>query len=297
MVPRFITQDRRDSSAYTTTKTAQKEESGRGLYVKLIVLAVVLLAALTAWVAYDVGAFLTLDGISKRLQSTGAFAPVVFMLIMALSVVLTPIPGLPLNILAGPVFGPYWGTLYVAVGSTLGAVASFTLARFFGRAFIARFLRGHINFCRRCSDMLVTKIVFFSRLIPFVSFDLVSYGAGLTRMSPWKFGIATFLGTLPLSFIYTAYGAVILENSFITWIGGLAIVALFFLLPTWIDRYDLFGLKHYFQHHPEPIEASMQIINVDSVGDRDSCCNPLLPAGIEERSGPLAAGCDGRDKV
>lgn len=218
------------------------------MYVKLIILAAVLLVALVAWATYDAGTFLTPDGISKQLESAGAFAPVVFMLVVALSVVLSPIPGLPLNILAGPVFGPYWGTLYVAMGATLGAVTSFMIARFLGRAFVARFLRGHINFCPRCSDMLVTKLVFLSRLIPFVSFDLVSYGAGLTQMSPWKFGIATFLGTLPLSFFYTAFGSAILENSFITWIGGVVMVTLFFLLPVWIERHDLFGLKRYFRH-------------------------------------------------
>ncbi len=215
-----------------------------------MVLAAMLLIALAAWTAYDAGAFLTPDSISKRLEAAGAFAPVALMLATALAVVLSPIPSLPLDMLAGRVFGPYWGTLYAAMGATLGAIASFMITRLLGRALVARFLKGHINFCQQCSDRLLTKVVFCSRLIPFVSFDLVSYGAGLTQMSAWKFGIATFLGTLPVTFLYTAYGSTVLENSPITWLGGLAIGALFFLLPTWIDRHDLFGLRHYFRHGP-----------------------------------------------
>ena len=91
-------------------------------------------------------------------------------------------------------------------------------------------------------------MVFLSRLIPFVSFDLVSYGAGLTAMSPWKFGVATFLGMLPLTFLYTAYGSVILANCIVTWVGGLGMVPLFFLLPRWIERYGLMSIGRYFQH-------------------------------------------------
>jgi uncharacterized membrane protein YdjX (TVP38/TMEM64 family) len=64
-----------------------------------------------------------------------------------------------------------------------GAVAAFLIARYYGREFMARFLSGHINFCTQCSDLLLTKIIFASRLLPIVSFSIVSYGAGLTKMS------------------------------------------------------------------------------------------------------------------
>ncbi len=69
------------------------------------------------------------------------------------------------------------------MGAIFGAVTSFMITRPLGRTLVARFFKGHINFCRQCSDKLLTKVVFFPRLIPFVSFDLVSYGAGLTQMS------------------------------------------------------------------------------------------------------------------
>ncbi len=231
--------------------------AGRTSYVMLTMLAAMLLIALaaSAWAAYDVRDLLTPDNIATRLEHAGAFGPAVLMLVMALAVVVSPIPSLPLDMWAGHAFGPYWGTLYATLGATLGAVASFTIARLLGKTVVAQFLRGHINFCQQCSDRLLTKVVFFSRLVPFVSFDLVSYGAGLTQMSLWKFGLATFLGTLPVTFSYTAYGSTVLENSVISWIGGLVMVALFFLLPTWIDRYDLFRLKQYFRHGPAAVAA------------------------------------------
>jgi uncharacterized membrane protein YdjX (TVP38/TMEM64 family) len=79
---------------------------------------------------------------------------------------------------------------------------SFGVARLLGRELIERFLSGHINFCGECSDKLITKAVFASRLMPAVSFDVVSYGAGLTKISLRKFAVATFVGMLPPTLVY-----------------------------------------------------------------------------------------------
>lgn len=188
--------------------------------------------------------------IEERLQSAGPLAPLWFVLVMAAGVVL-PIPTFPLDVLAGRVFGPFFGTLYAASGATLGASVSFLLGRWLGRHFIARFLEGHINFCRQCSDKLLTKVVFLARLVPAVSFDIVSYGAGLTKMALLRFAIASFLGMLPLTFAYTSFGPLLSLSTPVTVVGGAIVVALLFLLPRWVERHDLFGMKGFFRHEEE----------------------------------------------
>jgi len=125
---------------------------------------------------------------------------------------------------------------------------SFLIARFLGREIIERLISGHINFCTLCSDRLLTKIVFISRLLPMVSFDIVSYGAGLTKMSLVKFGIATYLGMLPLTYVYVAFGAEVVEGGVISLIAGAAIVVLFFLLPRLIEKSNFLSLRKYFRH-------------------------------------------------
>jgi uncharacterized membrane protein YdjX (TVP38/TMEM64 family) len=176
---------------------------------------------------------------------------------MALAVLITPIPSLPLDVAAGEFFGPFWGTLYSSIGALGGAVISFAIARFLGREFIERFLGGHINFCRICSDKLLTKIVFFSRLLPVVSFDIISYGAGLTKMSLRNFSLATFLGMLPLTFLYNTFGSVLVVGKWLTIILGLILVVLFFLIPEWIEKKDLFSMGKVFRHGPShALEAS-----------------------------------------
>jgi uncharacterized membrane protein YdjX (TVP38/TMEM64 family) len=188
--------------------------------------------------------------LEDQLHAAGPRGPVLFILVMAAAVV-SPIPTLPLDILAGRVFGPVYGTLYAVTGATLGAMVSFFVARWLGRDLIARHLKGHINFCQQCSDMLLIKVVFLARLIPAVSFDMVSYGSGLTKMSWTKFAMATFVGMVPLTAVYVSFGPMFSMSRPVLWIGGAVVVALFFLLPRWIEKYDLFGMRRFFPHRSE----------------------------------------------
>ena len=142
-------------------------------------------------------------------------------------------------------------TLYASLGALLGAQMAFLLGRFLGRALVERVVSGHINFCATCSDHLLGRLVFVSRLIPFISFDVVSYGAGLTKMSLLRFSIATYLGMLPLTVLYVSFGALVLENQHFAWVLGLLFVALFFLLPRWIERNNLFSMRERMAHLAE----------------------------------------------
>jgi uncharacterized membrane protein YdjX (TVP38/TMEM64 family) len=197
----------------------------------------------------DVAASINPESIVQWLREAGSIAPVVYMCVMALAVVISPIPSLPLDIAAGASFGPFMGTVYSLAGALAGAVISFLIARLLGRGLIENFLGGHINFCVSCSDKLLTKIVFFSRLIPVVSFDIVSYGAGLTKMSLKKFTAATFFGMIPLTFMYNYFGTIFIISRGITLILGLLIVIFLFLIPKWIEERDLFNMRRLFQHH------------------------------------------------
>ncbi|MCK5551871.1 MAG: TVP38/TMEM64 family protein [Deltaproteobacteria bacterium] len=188
------------------------------------------------------------DRIQGILGGAGALAPFLYMIIMAAAVVVSPIPSVPLDVAAGIFFGPLMGTVYSAIGALGGAVVSFLIARFLGREVIERFLGGHINFCQRCSDRLLMKVIVLSRLLPIVSFDVVSYGAGLTKMSLKTFSVATFLGMLPLTFVYNYFGSVVTVGRGLALMLGLIMVFFFFAFPVVIERYDLFSMRKFFHH-------------------------------------------------
>jgi uncharacterized membrane protein YdjX (TVP38/TMEM64 family) len=162
---------------------------------KRILIAFVLILFFADYL-WDLASYLPPDRIPGILGKAGSLAPLLYMAVMALAVVIPFIPSLPLNIAAGAFFGPFLGTLYSAVGATAGAAVALLLGRHLGREFIERFLSGHVNFCTLCSDRPLTKVIVISRLLPFVSFKVVSYGAGLTMISLKAFSLATFLGML-----------------------------------------------------------------------------------------------------
>jgi len=146
-------------------------------WIKLALAALGVAALVWSAQRYDLAQVLDPERIRELLASAGPAAPLALIGLMATAVVISPVPSLPLDIAAGAFFGPLLGTLYAAIGATLGAVISFGIARLLGRQLIERFLGGHISFCTECSDHLLTRIVLGSRLIPFLSFDLISYGA------------------------------------------------------------------------------------------------------------------------
>lgn len=185
---------------------------------------------------WDFVSYFQPEQIEIWLADAGNLAPLLYMVVMAMAVVISPVPSLPLDIAAGAFFGPLLGTVYSVAGALAGAVISFMIARFLGRELMERFLGGHVNFCEGCSDMILTKIVLLSRLLPVISFDVVSYGAGLTKMSLKKFSLATFLGMIPLTFIYNYSGSVLVFGKGLTFVLGVLMVALFFIMPKWLER-------------------------------------------------------------
>ena len=203
--------------------------------IKSFIFIILVAAIICSQVFWDAAAYFKPDRISIWLESAGNLAPLLYMAVMASAVVISPIPSLPLDIAAGAFFGPLMGTVYSVAGALIGAVISFMIARLLGRELIERYLSGHVNFCDRCSDRILTKIVFLSRLLPVVSFDVISYGAGLTKMSLKKFSMASLFGMIPLTFLYNYSGSVLVFGRGMVFFLGIVMVALFFIMPRWLE--------------------------------------------------------------
>ncbi len=225
---------------------------GRRLRIGTIVKALGLAALLLFVYAFpplrQLAAALEPQRVVGWLEGAGPLAPLALIGLMTAAVVISPIPSLPLDLAAGAYFGPFLGGLYALAGALLGAMISFGIARLLGRRLVERFLSGHVNFCAECSDKVLTKVVFLSRLLPIVSFDVVSYGAGLTRMSASRFALATGAGMIPATFAYTYFGSAVTVGPRVALAAGAGMVLLFFLLPRWLEKYDPWGMSRFFRH-------------------------------------------------
>lgn len=144
-----------------------------------------------------------LDG--ERLETlvarAGLWGPVLIVTLMTLAVVASPIPSAPIALAAGAAYGHVWGTVQVVIGAELGALIAFGLARVLGRDVLRRAFGGRVDAGLLGSQAALTATVFASRLMPFVSFDMISYAAGLSQLHAWRFALATLAGIVPASFL------------------------------------------------------------------------------------------------
>jgi uncharacterized membrane protein YdjX (TVP38/TMEM64 family) len=123
----------------------------------------------------------------------------------------------------GLTFGVVWGGLLTVAGQTLAAAVCFGIARALGRASVEA-LAGKLGL--EAADCWFTRWgargVLLTRLVPGISFDLVSYAAGLTGIGFGSFLLATAVGGAPQAFLY-AY--LIREAPQTAWV---------FLAVTWV---------------------------------------------------------------
>jgi len=160
------------------------------------------------------------DRISEWVAAVGIWGPIVIVGLMMAAIVATPIPSAPIALAAGAAYGHILGTVYIVLGAELGALVAFGLARILGRDVIKRWFGDKIDAGWLGSQNALTFTVFVSRLLPFVSFDIVSYAAGLSRLHFWRFGLATLAGIIPASFVLAHFGTEMVsgETSRAAWV-------------------------------------------------------------------------------
>lgn len=165
--------------------------------------------AIAYWFAHEFGlleALLNETLLRDRIASFGLWGPFAIVALMTLAILVSPLPSAPIAVAAGAAYGHVWGTVYVFVGAEAGAIAAFFLSRFLGYDVLHRWFGAQLSVGWLGSQNKLMGIVFISRLIPFISFDLVSYAAGLTVLSFWRFAVATALGIVPASFLLAHLG-------------------------------------------------------------------------------------------
>lgn len=142
------------------------------------------------------------------LRSFGIWAPVVSAALMVLQSVAAPIPAFLLTFANGMLFGWFWGAALSWSSAMAGAALCFGLARVLGRPAVERLAGGSavLTATDRFFDHFGLHSILVARLLPFVSFDVVSYAAGLTPMRFSRFLIATGIGQLPATLLYSWLG-------------------------------------------------------------------------------------------
>ena len=162
------------------------------------------------WLA-RVRTMLSLESLSllaDYFRSLGVWAPIISIALMIAQGILAPLPSFVITAANGLAFGIPFGFLISWTGGMAAAIVMFWLARFLGAGFVEKVTKQNrlLHQANRYSGKNGFFLIFVARLIPIVSFDFISFLAGLSQISFRSFFVATALGQIPGTILYTIVG-------------------------------------------------------------------------------------------
>jgi uncharacterized membrane protein YdjX (TVP38/TMEM64 family)/Fe-S oxidoreductase len=180
------------------------------------------------------------DTLSHWISAWGVVAPLVYIFIYTLAPVFL-LPALPLTLLGGILFGPFWGVLYCITGATSGACLSFLISRYVASDLINRRLTHPM--WTRLNDGVEKrgwKMVALTRLIPLFPFNLLNYAFGLTRIPFLTYAVTTFITMFPACVAFIVFSSSITDlvkgNVSKSFFVGLVLIASVIFLPVLFRR-------------------------------------------------------------
>jgi uncharacterized membrane protein YdjX (TVP38/TMEM64 family) len=176
-----------------------------------------------------------------KLVQWGAAAPIIFILIQALQVVIAPIPGEVTGILGGFVFGQWLGLFYSTIGLTIGSLGAFALGRWLGDAYVRNLVSeetwNKLGFIVEAEGTILCFIIY---LIPGLPKDIICYLFGLSPMPFWVFAVVSTLGRIPGTWVLSAQGAKTATGHYIEVMLLTAVVAAL-AVPAYYYRHRIVG--------------------------------------------------------
>lgn len=209
---------------------------------RIFIFGGIIVALICSYIALSSAGVITLlqDGavLKHWIQTLGAIGPLLIIGLMMTAIIMSPIPSAPIALAAGAIYGHTAGTVYVVIGSELGAITAFYIARLVGIDLLQKWVGDRLTNGMLGSQNVLMGIVFLSRLLPFVSFDLISYAAGVTPLKFWRFALATLAGIIPASFLLAHFGSELASGEShrvgitILLLGGLSLIG---IISKWLS--------------------------------------------------------------
>jgi len=195
--------------------------------VLLLLLAIViwLVAADAAIIRFTVRLYQDKKFLKETVRSWGWMAPLVFIAIQALQVIISPIPGEITGPVGGALFGTWLGLFYSTIGLTGGTLFCFWVGRKWGEPLVRPWLSEHhwnqMNFILEAEGAIICFILY---LVPGFPKDIISYLFGISPMPFWVFAVVSTVGRLPGTWISSYFGAHVAEQQYIYAIAFMALV-------------------------------------------------------------------------
>lgn len=174
---------------------------------------------------------LDIEGLKEYILSFGMWAPAISFLLMIIQSVAAPLPAFVITFANAALFGWINGAILSWSSAMAGAVLCFYIAKFLGRDTVeiltSKLALDNID---EFFEKYGKHTILIARLLPFISFDLVSYAAGLTSISFISFFIATGIGQLPATIIYSYVGGMLTGGAKLMMMGIMTLFAVSILV-------------------------------------------------------------------
>ena len=182
-----------------------------------------------------------LDAVAEYIRSFGGYAMAFSFCLMVFSSLIAPLPAFMITLSNAAIFGWWQGAILSWSSAMVGAALCFFLARGLGRDVVERLAgKGALAGVEGYFNKYGTKTILICRLLPFVSFDAVSYFAGLTPIGFLAFFVATGIGQTPATIVYSYVGGMLTGGAKLLMIGLLCLFSLAILVSIvrqiYVDR-------------------------------------------------------------
>lgn len=189
---------------------------------------------------------LTRENVPKlkaEITNFGVLAPLVYIGFYVLATIFF-LPGLPVTMLSGLAFGPFWGVVYASVGSVIGISCAFLIARYLARGMVERWVDDNAQF-QRIDDGVRRqgwRMLMITRLLPIFPFNLQNYAYGLTKIRFVTFLFVSWVCMLPGTAAYVQLGAAVnvgegnMKKTLLYLAGAGVCIALVSLIPSFIRK-------------------------------------------------------------
>ena len=199
------------------------------------VLCIIYLAvpAVNQWVNHAAAVLgsANVDAVIEYIRSFGSYAMAFSFFLMVFSSLIAPLPAFMITLSNAAIFGWWQGAILSWSSAMVGSAVCFFIARALGRDVVEKFAgKGALASVEGYFEKYGTKTILICRLLPFVSFDAVSYFAGLTPLKFLPFFIATGIGQTPATIVYSYVGGMLTGGARIMMTGLLCLFALSILV-------------------------------------------------------------------
>ncbi len=228
-----------------TDKAAMKyaKAEGRGRRKLAVGFALLVAGVFLAWRLglFDLLTVENIDRLDTWFESLGWWAPLAFVVLWVVASVLF-LPGLPITIAGGLVFGAVWGTVWTTVGANLGAVAAFLIGRYAARGMVEGVLEKN-RALRKIDEGVKNqgwRMLLITRLVPIFPFNIQNYVYGLTDIPLKTYVLVTLPCMVPATVAFNFAAGSVRTGDFTKtlWYLGIAAVSfvLLSLIPGWVRR-------------------------------------------------------------